>query len=75
MRASIQFALNQILQAHVLQASADTTGEVALRKFEKRVDTTGIDQSARGIARPISRQKASIAQCRFYMCKVAPVLE
>ena len=46
MRASIQFALNQILQAHVLQTSGDPASEVALRKFEKRVDTSGIDQSA-----------------------------
>ena len=46
MRASIQFALNQILQAHVLQTSGDPASEVALRKFEERVDTSGIDQSA-----------------------------
>jgi hypothetical protein len=46
MRASIQFALNQILQAHVLQMSGNTASEVALRKFEKRVDTSGIGQSA-----------------------------
>ena len=45
MRASIQFALNQVLQAHVLRMSGDTASEVALRKFEKRVDTSGIDHS------------------------------
>src|SRR5438132_219284 len=39
MRASIQFALNQILQAHVLQTSGDPASEVALRKFEKRACT------------------------------------
>src|ERR1700730_11520418 len=42
MRASIQFALNQILQAHALQTSGDPASEVALRKFEKRVNVVSI---------------------------------
>jgi hypothetical protein len=42
MRASIQFALNQILQAHVLQTSGDPASGVALRKFEKRVNVVSI---------------------------------
>ena len=36
MRASIQFTLTQILQAHVLQTAGDPASEVALRKFAKR---------------------------------------
>ena len=46
MGASIQFALNQILHAHVFEAAANPAREVALRKLEKRVDTSGVDESA-----------------------------
>ena len=46
MRPCIECALAETLQPHVLHASRNPAGKVALRQFEKYMDSPGVDQGA-----------------------------